>query len=619
MLIIRQLPRAIPIALAVLLLAAVTSEVPAGSSPHASISQVERVDLETDIPSYRIVDLGAFGSPGSQAYSAAYGLNERGDVVGVAQDDDWAGSPFLYRNGELIDIGSINLEYRSGTAKAVNARGQIAGRSIGWSPYPKFPTWVNRPFLATPRGGPGDAVPGIGIDGEAFGINNRGQMAVTLNLVPTIRVIPRAHFWDPKTGLHEIEFPSQPEGAEDGSSAWAINQHGQVVGSYEGEDLAPHAYIWNSHTNEVVDLHILSAAASGAYAINNRGDVAGWFEAQGLHYVIIWTHDGRIVSPPALLDPTLPSGTAEGINNRGDVVGWYVTEQDLDPLAWVMFDAVDGEFPNGYPESIALADLLEESDRAEWELWYAYEINDARQIVGLGIHHGLIRGFLMTPDTLTPCDVPAYPAYENEGAARAVLELRGPDGPMFAPPEDYDRAVRDLGLIAAEYPYLDPASGWRDDLEEHTLRLICGIDTEVDRSGFDRRASCQGAEVRELFDGDMVFVDFLEPVNPDAMASLYAEDPSVRYCETTGDFGVRSRGHHVERDYGNGWWLWAVRVTWGEAGNWGYDCDYVYRFYSHPDHDRVYLARWGQANPDTSKSRLSAAECGNPDPAMSSD
>ena len=360
---------------------------------------------QSELPEYEIVDLGTFGSPGSLTYSTAYGLNEQGDVVGAAEDDSYASHAFLYRNGELIDVGAFNLEYHSATGEAVNVHGQVAGRSIGWSPYWKFPTWVNRPFLATAREAPFDPASGIGIDGEAFGINDRGQMAVTLSLVPEYRTLTRAHFWDPETGLRDIEFPLQPEGDDVESAAWAINQHGQVAGAFVGQDLALHAYIWDSETNAVIDLHNPYANGSGAYALNDRDDAAGWFEDLQLnHYSVVWTQDGRIVPIPAQLRPELPSGTAEDINNLGDVVGWDSTHEGLDPLAWVAFDAVDGQ----YPESIALIDLLNEADRAEWELWYAYGINDAGQIVGIGIHGGLFRAFLMSP----PCPDTGPPEVE---------------------------------------------------------------------------------------------------------------------------------------------------------------------------------------------------------------
>jgi len=395
---IRQLSSALSIALAVLV-------VTGGA-----------VVAQPVVPEYRIIHLGTFGSPDSVTYSAAYGLNERGDVTGTANDDDYGSHAFLFHHGELIDLGSFNLEYLRSTGQAVNVHGQVAGRSMGWSPYWKFPTWVYRPFVGTPDGSLMDPASGIGIDGEAFGINDSGQMAVTLTRVPEYRTLTRAHLWDPETGLREIEFPAQLVGDDFESTAWAIDQRGRVGGAFVGEELVLHAYVWDPETNEVVDLHFPQTAGSGVNALNNLGDAAGWYQdSLGLDHAVVWTRDGLLVRIRPTLHPALKSGTAEEINNLGDVVGWDGDPfQQVAPLAWVAFDAVDE-----YPEQIALNDLLNEADRAEWELWYAFGINDARQIVGYGFHDGLIRGFLLTPECvdmeppvveiLDPFEAPDHP------------------------------------------------------------------------------------------------------------------------------------------------------------------------------------------------------------------
>jgi probable HAF family extracellular repeat protein len=359
------------------------------------------VPVQAQLRTYRIDDVGTFGAPGSATYSAAYGINERGDVTGGAHDDNYASHAFLYRDGRLIDVGSFDLEYHRAIGQAVNNHGLVAGYSIGWSPYPKLPTWVDRPFLGTAGEAPFDPGLEVGVDGEAFGINDSGQMAITLSFVPEYRILSRAYWWDPETGLNEIVFPTQPAGDAAESTAWAINQRGQVAGAFVGQDLALHAYIWDPRTNRVIDLHETDASGSGVYALNDRGDAAGWWveEGQSDSVPVIWAQDGRIVFVAADLHPSLSSGTAEEINNRGDVVGWDSDpQQQVAPMAWVAFDALSHELPRDYPQQVALRDLLSDADQAEWELWYAYGINDARQIVGYGNHNGLIRGFLMTPE-----------------------------------------------------------------------------------------------------------------------------------------------------------------------------------------------------------------------------
>ena len=275
---------------------------------------VGAVPAQAQIAKYRIVDLGTFGSPGSETYSTAHGINERGDVTGAAHDDDFATRAFLYRDGTLIDVGAFTPDYYRASGQAVNAQGQVAGRSIGWSPYWKFPTWVQRPFLGTAGVAPFDPGQEVGIDGEAFGINDLGQMAITLTLVPKYQTVSRAHVWDPQTGLHEIVFPSQPAGEAAASTAWAINQPGQVAGAFVGPDLASHAYIWDPQKNEVVDLHGTDASESAVYALNDHGDAAGWWIEDGQSDItaVVWTQGGRVVSIPATQDPALTTSTAAG-------------------------------------------------------------------------------------------------------------------------------------------------------------------------------------------------------------------------------------------------------------------------------------------------------------------
>ena len=102
-----------------------------------------RYDAATD----DIIDLGTLAGFGS---SEGYGVNDRGDVVGRAEQVEGAPGPthaFVYRNGELRDLNTL-VALGSGwvltEAHAINDQGAIAG-------FGTAPDGATRGFLLLPR------------------------------------------------------------------------------------------------------------------------------------------------------------------------------------------------------------------------------------------------------------------------------------------------------------------------------------------------------------------------------------------------------------------------------------------------------------------------------------
>ena len=80
-------------------------------------------------------DLGTFRG----GYSTAAGINNFGAIVGESD-----GSAFLYQNGQMIDLNSLNPgPYILRTAQDINDRGQIVGTGF-------FFDIGNRAFIMSP-------------------------------------------------------------------------------------------------------------------------------------------------------------------------------------------------------------------------------------------------------------------------------------------------------------------------------------------------------------------------------------------------------------------------------------------------------------------------------------
>jgi probable HAF family extracellular repeat protein len=99
--------------------------------------------------------------------------------------------------------------------------------------------------------------------------------------------------------------------------AWAMNDHGQVVGGSDmGDSNASHAFSWTTETG-MVDLGTLGGASSGATAVNNRGEVVGVsLTSTGVTHPFLWTRARGMID----LDPRpAVSSFASAINDAGVV------------------------------------------------------------------------------------------------------------------------------------------------------------------------------------------------------------------------------------------------------------------------------------------------------------
>lgn len=309
---------------------------------------------------------------------------------------------------QIIELGDSEV-----IPSAINASGQVVGRA----PFPGSIYW--HPFLWS-EGQMTDLGTLGGIENEALGINASGQV---VGVSDRWAVTSRAFLWSngQMTDLGTLGGPT--------STARGINDAGQVVGEAEPSGASSHAFLWtNGH---MADLGTpLVGESSSAYAINNRGQVVGNAAWNGF----LWSNDQmtdfsalsgwRYTWPEAINDlgqvvgqgvPPHPPGyppsydaflwsdgqmtdlstlgigpsVAHAINNLGQVVGTLGQLADMPDQGGGGFLYSNGQMTN-------LDDLIDPA--LGWRVAFASGINDSGQIVGWGTHNGREkRGFLMTP------------------------------------------------------------------------------------------------------------------------------------------------------------------------------------------------------------------------------
>ena len=237
--------------------------------------------------------------------TAAFGVNDRGQIVGAF--DDTAG----IRRGFLVDDGIITEITRPDGAAApalgINGRGQIVGGFVdaggvthGYLLDKRVFTQIDFPSSTAT---------------EAQGINNRGQIV--------------GSFADANGAVHnflldngafsQIDFPGAASNPTDAGNAIGINDRGQIVSQFRDAGGVFHGFLLEN--NIFTQFDAPDATGTGAVGINDRGQIVGAFgDAGGGNHGFIFDRD-------VFIQVDLPGAAftqVNGINNRGQVVGLYV-------------------------------------------------------------------------------------------------------------------------------------------------------------------------------------------------------------------------------------------------------------------------------------------------------
>src|SRR6266513_5591764 len=365
---------------------------------------------------YQVSNLDTLGGTSSGGNS----INDQSWVAGYSRlPDNQSRHAALWRNGSILDLGTLGGPNSSVTWNVKNTEGIIVGISQTAAPDPLGEAWSSAAFYGPPynvgfinlgfvweqgqmRGLPTFAG---GNNGFATGANNLDQVVgwAENDVHDPACVSPqvlqfRPAMWGlgPPDQIHELPLIS----GDTSGAATAINDNGQIVGisgicdQAVGRHTAKHAVLWEN--GGVTDIGNLGANWwNTPTAINQHGDVVGFdgdpaFVEGDILHAFIWTKDNGIKALKPLRGrvPEHVDSEAYGINEAGQVVGVSCDADQIDCRA-VIWD--HGVYPTD------LNDLKAPGYSAQ--LASAKDINNKGEITGRAVdpNTGVLTAYLAVP------------------------------------------------------------------------------------------------------------------------------------------------------------------------------------------------------------------------------
>jgi probable HAF family extracellular repeat protein len=309
------------------------------------------------------------------SYTTLGGINNNGEIAGASDR-----RPFIWRNGELIDLSSVVVG--SVWPEGINDLGQITGRYGGKSGG----------FLYTDG-----IVTDLGVLKRSVGsypddVNNLGEVVFVALIFPEDGSGYDHWSYIYRNGIYE-QVPSL---GGKWSRAYAINDAGVAAGggTFKGETRS-HAILYQN--GQITDLGTLGGANSLAYDLNEAGYVTGRSltgSSDHDHAFLSYpTAAGRRMIDLGLLPGSGRHSYGDAINNLNQVVG--SSEVNAQTHEEVAFIYTDGAMWN-------LNKLIHGRDPSRGYVWLtaAHGINDNGWIIASGRDSrapDLSKAFLLRP------------------------------------------------------------------------------------------------------------------------------------------------------------------------------------------------------------------------------
>lgn len=332
-----------------------------------------------------ISDLGTLGGN----FSAVFGLNDANQLFGDSITQTGESHAFRFSNGVMLDLGTLGGTISS--AFDMNEVGMVVGTSF------LSGNLTVRAFLFDGR-----SMVDLGtLGGTASGaaaINAAGQVVGDSRTVGDAEIHPFLYQNGAMVDLGTLG--GWPAFATD------INDAGVIVGESGTANMESHAFAFLG--GSLLDLGTLGGTWSTPYKINEFGVIAGDSSLAGDTEFHGFVYAGGVMRDLGTLGGTFT--TVHDLNNASQIVG------DSTDVSEVMFPFL---WENGM--MMDLNSLLP-SDSG-WELWSAQFINDAGQIVGLGLFNGQFAWFKLTLETSNDSPVAdAGPDQNHQCAGLVTLD-----------------------------------------------------------------------------------------------------------------------------------------------------------------------------------------------------
>jgi len=399
-------------------------------------------------PAYTITDLGTLGG----STSSAEAINEQGQVVGGAEDEDGDFRPFLWtRAGGLTPLPDLGGNF--GIGRDINASGEVVGEAT-------TPAGVSRAVLIK-NGQLTDLFQGVTpfAAASAEAINDSGQV---VGMLAKDEFVSAAFLYKNGAVTDLGNLDNDPEFGF--AYATDINNKGQVVGvsgKTMDEDFVSLPVIVQN--GRMTAMKTLNGPNGEARAISDAGLAAGSAELKADEEGFAIAHAASWTSATAVTDLTKGSPfytEAHGVNAKGDVVG-AISDDEGGSTAFVKFAGKN---------AVALNTLLPAN--SGWNLTFAKDINGKGQIVGEGEINGETHAFLLSPpatttdlilgvsDTPDPALLGGQITYTINVVNTTINPVPGVtyhqvlDGATFVTPKSLPRGLKSLkaedGVVTAE-------------------------------------------------------------------------------------------------------------------------------------------------------------------------